>query len=49
MVDEYNEETKAFVAVLLDNIRTYSQKRYLSLARHVDWLSIYTRDQGSLF
>ncbi|MGD0495716.1 MAG: DUF6602 domain-containing protein [Candidatus Bathyarchaeia archaeon] len=49
MVDEYNEETKAFVAVLLDNIRTYSQMRYLSLANHVDWLSIYTRDQGSLF
>jgi hypothetical protein len=49
MVDEYNEETKAFIAVLLDNIRTYSQRRYLSLAGHVDWLGIYTRDQGSLF
>jgi hypothetical protein len=49
MVDEYNEETKAFVAVLLDNIRTYSQMRHLSLASHVDWLGIYTRDQGSLF
>ena len=49
MVDEYNEETKAFVAVFLDNIRTYSQKRYLSLASHLDWLSVYTRDQGALF
>jgi hypothetical protein len=29
MVDENNEETKAFVAVLLDNIRTHSQRRYL--------------------
>ena len=46
MVDEYNEETKAFVAVLLDNIRTISQRRYLSLANHIDWLGIYTRDQG---
>jgi len=48
MVDENNEETKAFVAVLLDNIRTYSQRRYLSLSRHVDWLGIYTRDQGGI-
>lgn len=48
MVDEYNEETKAFVAVLLDNIRTYSQRRYLSLVTHTDWLGIYTRDQGGI-
>lgn len=47
IVDKYNEETKAFVAVLLDNIRTFSQIRYLYLLRkHVDWLGIYTRDQG---
>ena len=48
MVDEYNEETKAFVAVLLDNIRTFSQRRYLSLVEHVDWLGIYTRDQSGI-
>ena len=48
MADEYNEETKAFVAVLLDNIRTRSQERYLSLAGHKDWLGIYTRDQGGI-
>ncbi|MCW4043502.1 MAG: hypothetical protein NWE90_07250 [Candidatus Bathyarchaeota archaeon] len=48
MVDEYNEETKAFIAVLLDNIRTFSQRRYLSLVNHVDWLGIYTRDQGGI-
>ena len=48
MVDEYNEETKAFVAVLLDNIRTKSQERYLSLAGHKDWLGIYMRDQGGI-
>jgi len=50
MVDENNEETKAFVAVLLDNIRTLSQKRYLSLSlvKHKDWLGIYTRDQTGI-
>ena len=48
MVDQYNEETKAFVAVLLDNIRTYSQRRYFALQNHADWLSIYTRDQGGI-
>jgi hypothetical protein len=48
MVDENNEETKAFVAVLLDNIRTLSQRRYLSLLKHVDWLGIYTRDQSGI-
>jgi hypothetical protein len=49
--DRYNEETKAFIAVFLDNVRTLSQRRYLILtsAKHVDWLSIYTRDQGPLF
>lgn len=48
MVDEHNEETKAFVAVLLDNIRTRSQERYLSLTQHRDWLGIYVRDQGGI-
>jgi len=48
MVDENNEETKGFVAVLLDNIRTFSQRRYLSLIKHVDWLGIYTRDQSGI-
>ena len=46
MADENNEETKAFIAVLLDNVRTHSQRKYLHLLkRHNDWLSIYTRDQ----
>jgi hypothetical protein len=51
MVDKYNEETKAFVAVLLDNIRTISQTRYnyLSHVSHRDYLGIYMRDQGSVF
>jgi len=46
MADKYNEETKAFVFVLLDNIRTFSQGRYLSLVQHKDWLGIYIRDQS---
>jgi len=50
MVDENNEETKAFIAVLLDNVRTLSQTRFLSIigGRHIDWLSIYTRDQSGI-
>lgn len=48
MVDGNNEETKAFIAVLLDNIRTVSQRRYLSLGGHTDWLSIYIRDQSGI-
>lgn len=48
MVDENNEETKAFMAILLDNLRTLSQHRYLSLVNHVDWLGIYARDQAGI-
>ena len=54
IVDENNEETKAFVAVLLDNIRTESQERYSTLVspksqeRHKDWLSLYIRDQSGI-
>jgi hypothetical protein len=48
LVDENNEETKAFVAILLDNIRTVSQRRYLHLTRHIDWLGIYARDQTGI-
>lgn len=48
LVDKNNEETKAFITVLLDNIRTLSQRRYLSLVRHTDWLSIYLRDQSGI-
>jgi len=49
MVDKTNnEETKAFIAVLIDNIRTFSQIRYLTLTQHKDWLGIYTRDQTGI-
>jgi hypothetical protein len=48
LVDDNNEETKAFMAILLDNIRTRSQQRYLHLTEHADWLGIYTRDQAGI-
>lgn len=48
MVDVNNEETKAFMSILLDNIRTRSQQRYLHLTEHIDWLGIYTRDQSGM-
>jgi len=52
MVDKSNnEETKAFIAVLLDNVRTLSQIKYLTLTqyiKHADWLGIYTRDQTGI-
>jgi hypothetical protein len=49
--DETNEETKRFVAVLLDNVRTKSEERYKLLLpeQHRDWLGIYIRDQEGLF
>ena len=40
------EETKAFIAVLLDNVRTLSEDRLVLMReQHKDWLSIYTRSQ----
>jgi hypothetical protein len=40
-----HEETKRFVAVLLDNIRTSSLRRMKQLEKeHKDWLTIYIRD-----
>ena len=43
------EETKAFICVLLDNVRTQSAKRIVAFEKeHRDWLSIYIRHQ-SLF
>ena len=45
---EYLENTKAFVAILLDNIRSHAQQRQLRLQQrsHKDWFSIYLRDQN---
>jgi hypothetical protein len=41
------EETKRFIAIFLDNLRTISALRlqYLSQFAHRDWLSVYLRDQ----
>lgn len=45
---EYLENTKAYLAILLDNIRTLAQRRFLFLLQrqHIDWFSIYLRDQN---
>ncbi len=43
------EETKRFIAIMLDNIRTRSTKfPYRLEDKHKDWLSIYTRDQEKI-
>ena len=41
------EETKRFLAVYLDNLRSRAEARlkYISQFEHYDWLSIYIRDQ----
>jgi len=40
-----NEEIKRFIAVLLDNVRTYGEMRFrvVSDERHKDWLTAYIR------
>jgi len=44
-----NEETKRFIAVLLDNIRTSSLRRMKQMEQeHKDWLSVYIRDQEAI-
>lgn len=50
-VNQTNEETKRFIAILLDNIRTLSfhRKRYFGIWKHLDWFSIYTRFQNLKF
>ncbi|HEX3037325.1 MAG TPA: DUF6602 domain-containing protein [Thermodesulfobacteriota bacterium] len=45
--EKTHEETKAFISVLLDNIRTQSVRRVKAFERaHRDWLSIYIRHQN---
>jgi len=40
-----NEETKRFIAVLLDNIRTKAEERFSMIRQnHRDWLGAYIRD-----
>jgi hypothetical protein len=41
------EETKRFIAVFVDNLRTRSELRlqYMSKSKHKDWLSVYIRNQ----
>ena len=46
LVDKTNDETKRFIAVLLDNIRKHAERRLKELSKHKDWLGIYIRDQN---
>jgi len=46
--DDYGEETKRFVAVLLDNVRTLAERRYhLMAGKHRDWIGVYTRENST--
>lgn len=46
---ETYEETKRFIALFLDNIRTISTRPPYNLdSSHKDWLGIYTRDQDGI-
>jgi hypothetical protein len=45
ITDEFDEDTKTYIGVLLDNIRTLGEKNYSLLSgKHRDWVSLYTRD-----
>lgn len=48
--EETNEETKRFIAVTLDNVRTYSEGRFRFIwtEKHKDWLGLYIRDQEAI-
>lgn len=46
--DTVHEETKRFIAVILDNVRTQAERNYRGLVDHRDWLGIYTRDNPAL-
>ncbi|MBN2441126.1 MAG: hypothetical protein JXJ04_07260 [Spirochaetales bacterium] len=48
--NETHEETKKFIALLLDNIRTRSEEMYHKLMdnKHRDFFSIYLRDQKTI-
>jgi hypothetical protein len=45
---EHFEETKRFIAVFIDNVRTHAELRLQRMSHflHKDWLSVYIRDQG---
>lgn len=46
IANETNEEIKRFIAVLIDNIRTFAEVKYQILSKkHQDWLGVYIRDQ----
>ena len=45
LADDFAEETKTYIGVLLDNIRSLAERNYSLLwGKHRDWVSLYTRD-----
>jgi hypothetical protein len=50
--NEFAEETKRYIGVLLDNIRTQSERTYSLLwsssKKHRDWIGVYTRDNDEV-
>lgn len=47
-VDEYGEETKRYIAMLLDNVRTQAERNYRLIVEHHDWIGVYTRDNPTV-
>jgi len=48
-VNEFSEETKRFIAVILDNVRTIAETNYHALVGgHWDWIGAYVRDNPSI-
>lgn len=49
LVDKNNEETKAFIGVMIDNIWVNAEERLLyAHKKHRDWVGIYIRDQSGI-
>lgn len=46
--DEFNEETKSFLCLLLDNIVTIVKRRDYVISEHRDYYGVYVRDQKKI-
>jgi len=46
--DEFNEETKSFIGLLLDNIVTRTRARDYAISGHRDYYGVYIRDQKKI-
>jgi hypothetical protein len=47
--DEFCEETKRYIAVVLDNVRTKAERNYQKMSlQHHDWVGVYIRDNPEI-